>query len=62
MHAQSTLISMQYLKKEGRDEVDFLHADEHQIILQGVGMVRPGQTKLPKITSLQNICNISRKK
>ena len=25
---------MQYLKKEGRDEVDFLYADKHQTILQ----------------------------
>ena len=37
-HAQSTqnskfVISLQYLKKEGRDEVDFLHADKHQTIL-----------------------------
>ena len=28
------VISLQYLKKEGRDEVDFLHADKHQTILQ----------------------------
>ena len=27
--------SLQYLKKEGRDEVDFLLADKHQTILQG---------------------------
>ena len=37
-HAQSTLnskfvISLQYLKREGSDEVDFLHADKHQFIL-----------------------------
>ena len=25
---------LQYLKKEGRDEVDFLHADKHQSLLQ----------------------------
>ena len=25
---------MQYLKKEGRDEVDFSHADKHQTMLQ----------------------------
>ena len=36
--AQSTrnsksVISLQYLEKEGRDEVDFLHADRHQTIL-----------------------------
>ena len=42
-HAQSTqnsiLTSLQYLEKEGRDEVDFLHANKqtilHQTILQG---------------------------
>ena len=28
------VISFQYLKNVGRDEVDFLHADKHQIILQ----------------------------
>ena len=38
-HAQGTqnsnfVISLQYLKKEGRDEVDFQHADKHQTILQ----------------------------
>ena len=27
-------MSLQYLKKEVRDEVDFLHADKHQIELQ----------------------------
>ena len=26
--------SLQYLKKEERDEVDFLHADKHQTLLQ----------------------------
>ena len=38
-HAQSTqnsnfVISLQYLKKEGRDELYFLHAGKHQTILQ----------------------------
>ena len=38
-HAQSTqnstfVISLQYFKNEGRDEVDFLYADRHQTILQ----------------------------
>ena len=37
--AQSTqnskfVISLQYLEKEGRDEVDCMHADKHQTILQ----------------------------
>ena len=27
-------ISLQYLKNDGRDEVDFLHADIHQTIVQ----------------------------
>ena len=29
-----SLISLQYLKIEGWDEVDFLHPDKHQTILQ----------------------------
>ena len=38
-HSQSSQncsfeISLQYLKKEVRDEVDFLHADKHQSFLQ----------------------------
>ena len=38
-HAQSTqdnkfVRSLQYLKKHGRDEVDFLLADNHQTIIQ----------------------------
>ena len=38
-HAQNTqnskfVISLQYLKKEGKDEIDFLHADKYQTILQ----------------------------
>ena len=28
------VISLQYLKKEGRDDVDFLDVDKHQTILQ----------------------------
>ena len=38
-HAQSTqnnkfAVSLQDLKKEGRVELDFMHADKHQIFLQ----------------------------
>ena len=38
-HAQITqnnkfAISLQYLKKEVSDEVDFLHADKHESVLQ----------------------------
>ena len=30
----SLFISLQYLKKEVRDKVDFLHADKHESFLQ----------------------------
>ena len=38
-HAQITqnskfVISLQYLKKEASDEIDFLHADKHESVLQ----------------------------
>ena len=38
-HAQSTqnrkfAISLQYLKNKGRNEVDVLHADKHEYLLQ----------------------------
>ena len=69
-HAQSTqnskfVISLQYLYEEGRDEVDFLHANRHQDVLHLmslmlVGMIRPAQ--IPKVTSLHNLSNVSRKK
>ena len=45
-HAKSTqnnklAISLQYLKKEKRDEVRFLHADKHQTFLQ-IGTINIG--------------------
>ena len=55
-HAQNTqnskfVISLQYLKKEVRDEVDFLHADKlitflqvHTINLSGHGQACPNYT------------------
>ena len=71
-YAQSTqnskfVILLQHLKKEGRDEVDFLHGYKHQSFLQ-VDLInlgghgQPSMSKLAKITSLQNLCDISRKK
>ena len=38
-HAHNTqnrkfVISFQYLKKEGKDELNFLHVDRYQIVLQ----------------------------
>ena len=35
-------ISLQYLKKELSDEVDFLHADKHESMLQVDGMILMG--------------------
>ena len=69
-YAQSTenskfVIFFEYLKKEGRDEVDLFDADKHQtfpqvdpIRLSEYGKACPNY----KITSLQNLCDISRKK
>ena len=49
-HAQITqnnkfAISLQYLKKELIDEVDFLHADKHESLLQINSMILMGVTK-----------------
>ena len=58
-------VSLQYLKKGVSDEVDFLHADKHESFLQIDAMIFDGEwssiPKVPKTTSLQYICNISRK-
>ena len=51
---------MQYLKKELRDEVNFLHADKHESLLQVDSMILMGI--VPKIASLQCLENISKKK
>ena len=42
----ASLLSLQYLKKEGRDEVDLLHADKHKTILQAdtINLTGHGQT------------------
>ena len=44
MHAQITqnnkfVISLQYLKKDARDETDFLHADKNKRLLQIASMI-----------------------
>ena len=49
-HAQITqnnkfAISLQYLKKELSDEVDFLHADKHESLLQIDSMILMGIVK-----------------
>ena len=38
-------ISLQYLKKEGRDELDFLHAGKYQIFLQGMISILVANTR-----------------
>ena len=38
-------ISLQYLKKELSDEVDFLHADKHESLLQIDSMILMGMVK-----------------
>ena len=38
-------ISLQYLKKEASDEVDFLHADKHESFLQTDTMIFEGMVK-----------------
>ena len=44
-------ISLQYLKKEVRDKVDFLHADKHESFLQIDTMIFDGDGQaFPKFT------------
>ena len=70
-HAQSAqnnkfVTFLQYLKKKGRDEVDFLHRDKHDtfpISWYYQFWVMPTKVpKIAKITSFQNLSDISRKK
>ena len=56
-HAQITQnnkfpISLQYLKNELSDEVDFLHADKHESLLQIDNMILMGMVRHPQ--SYQN--------
>ena len=49
-HAQVTqsnkfAISLQYLKKESSDEVDFLHAGKHESLLQSGSVILIGMFK-----------------
>ena len=59
------LQSLQHLKKEGRDDPDYLHADKHQSFLQIdilsflVGLARHAQSSQ---TSLHYLRDILRKK
>ena len=67
-HTQSTLnknftISLQYVKENVKDDVDFLSASKCERFLWSdtIICVWPGMPKLPKITSLLFLCNILRK-
>ena len=67
------VITLQYLKKEVRDEVDFLHADKRQSFLQ-VDLSTLGSKvsykvvlsllmgMIRQVTSLQYLYNISKRK
>ena len=68
-HAQSIqnnkfAISLQYLKKDVSDEVDFLHADKRKGLLQIDTMIlmEISIPKFPKIASFQCLYNTLRKK
>ena len=57
-HAQITqnnkfAISLQYYKKELSNEVDLLHADKHESLLQIDSIILMGMVKYPQIASLQ---------
>ena len=57
-------ISLQYLKKEVSDEVDFLRADNHESLIKIDTMILDGWPSIPevsKIPSLQCLYNISQK-
>ena len=62
-HAQITqnnefALSLQYLKKEVSDEVDFMHADKHESFLQIDTMVFGGDGQaFPKFRKLQ-VCDV----
>ena len=69
-HAQVTqwskfAVSLQYLDKEMSHKVDLLHADKHESFLQIDAMIFDGGwssiPKVPKITRLKYLCNISNK-
>ena len=51
-------MSLQYLKKEGRGEVHFLHADKHESFLQIDTMIFYGDDQVfPKFPK-QHVCNV----
>ena len=62
-HSQSSqnsrfATSLQYLKKEVIDKVDFLHADKHQSFLQGDAIIINGHDQAFSKYSKYQVCNI----
>ena len=59
-------VSLQYLKKELSDEVDFLHADKHESLLQIDSMILMGIVKHSQSSQhsmfTMSLCNISKNK
>ena len=59
-------VSLQYLKKELSDEVDFLHAGKHEILLQIDSMILMGIVKHSQSSQnsmfTMSLCNISKNK
>ena len=57
-------ISLQYLKKEVNDKVEFLHAGKNEKLVQIGTMILMGWSSISKvfeIASLQSLCNIAKK-
>ena len=52
------VISLQYPKKERRDEVDFLHADKHQTFLQLDSIDLDGHSQACPNYPKQQVCKI----
>ena len=66
-HAQVTknntfAISLQYLKKKVNDEVDFLHADKNESLVQIDTMILMGIVKHSQSSQNSKFCTISQKK
>ena len=51
-------ICLQYLKKEVRNEADFLHADKHESLLQIDTMILMEMVKHSKQFPKQKVCNV----
>ena len=48
-------ISLQHLKKEVSDAVDFLHADKHASLLQVYIMILMEMSSIPKVPKIESL-------